>query len=49
MKPLFHEFEFGGGASTSHRKLFEDDPGMDFLGRPNDCQSYYDIRQNYYV
>lgn len=29
MKPFLHEFDFGG----SHRKLFEDDGGMDFLGR----------------
>ena len=32
MKPMFNEFDFGGG----HRKLFEDESNMDFLGRGNE-------------
>ena len=31
MKPLFHEFDYGG----SHRKLFEEEGGMDFMGQGN--------------
>lgn len=40
MKPLFNEFDYG---SIGHKKLFDEDQAMDFMGRNHEFlpPSYY--------